>query len=408
MRVESATVSMDSAINTGPSAADPGSANRARRILEELVAFPTISRRSNLDLIDYVYEYLAGFGVTPHLTFNRERNKANLYAVIGPQGESGIALSGHTDVVPVEGQEWQRDPWRVSESDGRLYGRGTSDMKGFLAVALAKVPEMVAHELKRPIHLCFSYDEEVGCIGVRNLLEYLAGRDDRPIACIVGEPTAMRVINGHKGKLSARCQVRGFACHSSLAPHGVNAVQYAARLIARMTDLAARKRAEGPFDHGFDVPYTTVHTGTVRGGTTVNIVPSEAHFDFEIRNLPVDDPDTLLAEVRDYAHGELEPEMRAVAPDTGFTWMERARFPGLDTAPDAPVVRMMQQLLSQTSLRKVSFGTEGGLFADTGIPAVVCGPGSIEQAHKPDEYIELRQLQACAQFIQRLIEDSTR
>ncbi|MDH3639753.1 MAG: acetylornithine deacetylase [Gammaproteobacteria bacterium] len=375
-------------------------------MLAQLVAFRTVSHRSNMELIDYIYEYLSGYSLNPHLTFNRERNKANLYAVIGPEGKSGVALSGHTDVVPVDGQDWQRDPWVVSESDGRLYGRGTSDMKGFIAVALAKVPEMVARDLARPIHLCFSYDEEIGCVGIRTLLDYLASRPDRPNACIVGEPTGMQVINGHKGKLSVRCRVRGFACHSALAPHGVNAVEYAARLITRLAELARRKRERGPFDHNFDVPYTTVHTGVVRGGTTVNIVPSECQFDFEFRNLPVDDPDRLLEEIKRYAHAELEPEMRAVAPQVGFEWAEHARFPGLDSAPDTAVVRLVQDLLRVTTLKKVGFGTEGGLFDQAGIPAVVCGPGSIEQAHKPDEYIELEQLKICGEFVQRVIEDS--
>ncbi|MDH3280244.1 MAG: acetylornithine deacetylase [Gammaproteobacteria bacterium] len=378
----------------------------ARAILEQLVAFPTVSRNSNMELIDYIYEYLSGYGLNPYLTFNRERNKANLYAVIGPEGKSGIALSGHTDVVPVDGQDWRRDPWVVSEADGRLYGRGTSDMKGFIAVALAQVPDMIARNLARPIHLCFSYDEEVGCVGIRRLLDYLVTRTDRPSACIVGEPTRMQVINGHKGKLSARCRVRGFACHSALAPHGVNAVEYAARLITRLVVLAQSKRKRGPFDHAFDVPYTTVHTGTVQGGTTVNIVPSECQFDFEFRNLPADDPERLFTAIKEYARTELEPEMRAVAPQTGFDWTERARFPGLDTPPNETVVRLVQGLLGTAILGKVSFGTEGGLFHEAGIPAAVCGPGSIEQAHKPDEYIEIEQLKMCGEFIRRLIDDS--
>lgn len=374
-----------------------------KSILKQLIACNTISQRSNLELIDYVYEYLSGFGINPHLTFNGERTKANLYAAIGPAGEGGVALSGHTDVVPVKGQEWSRDPWVMSEESGRLYGRGTSDMKGFVAVALAKVPSMINVSLRRPIHLCLSYDEEVGCIGVRTLLEYLAARTDRPSACIVGEPTNMRLINGHKGKLGMRCRVKGHACHSALAPSGVNAVEFAARIITRLASLAERKRNEGPFDDHFDVPYTTVHTGVVRGGTTVNIVPSECEFDFEIRSLPTDDPDSLLDEIKYYAHEQLAPRMQRVNPETGFTWTEVARFPGLDTAVDSRIVQLVKELLNDSALHKVSFGTEAGLFDRVGIPAVVCGPGSIEQAHKPDEYIELAQLRKCEQFIDQII-----
>lgn len=372
-------------------------------MLASLVGFNTVSHRSNLDLIDFVYEYLSDLNLQPRLDFNSDRSKANLYAVIGPADRSGIALSGHTDVVPVEGQDWTRDPWDLSESEGRLYGRGTTDMKGFIATVLAAVPEMVEAPLRDPVHLCFSYDEEVGCLGVRSLLEYLAARSNKPRACIVGEPTQMRVIAAHKGKLTMRCRVKGHACHSALTPGGVNAVEAAVRIISRLMELAHHKRDHGPFDEEFEVPYTTVHTGVVHGGTTVNIVPAECRFDFEFRHLPNEDPEPLLHTVREYAHTQVEPEMRRVHANTGFKWEELSRFPGLDTDLNAEIVQLVQRLSGSKTVGKVGFGTEAGGFDAIGIPTVVCGPGSIEQAHKPDEFVTLEQLGRCERFVRALI-----
>ena len=235
-------------------------------LLKSLVSFNTTSYRSNLQLIDYVTEYLKGHGVQPFLDFNKEKTKANLYAVIGPRREGGIALSGHTDVVPVEGQSWNYDPWQLTENNGLLYGRGTTDMKGFISAVLASVPQILASDLSKPVHLCLSYDEEIGCLGVRSLLRYLAAQKNKPEACFVGEPTDMGIIIGHKGKMTTRCRVKGHACHSSLAPQGVNAVEYAAKVITYLTGMAKRKQKEGPFDPDYDVPHTTIHTGVIRGG----------------------------------------------------------------------------------------------------------------------------------------------
>lgn len=229
-------------------------------LLDRLVSFNTTSRLSNMELIDFVYERLKGSGLDPYVDYNRDKSKANLYTIIGPQTGGGVALSGHSDVVPVEGQDWTRDPWALTREGGRLYGRGTTDMKGFIAAVLAAVPAMTEAPLRVPIHLCISHDEEVGCVGVRSLLEYLAGQPTRPKSCIVGEPTSMEVVTAHKGKLGMRCHVKGKACHSALAPHGVNAVHAAARVIAYLTDLARSKRDQGPYDEAFDVPYSTIHT----------------------------------------------------------------------------------------------------------------------------------------------------
>ena len=372
-------------------------------LLKTLVSFDTTSYRSNLELIDYVREYLKALSVSSTLDFNRDKTKANLYAVIGPQDRGGIALSGHTDVVPVEGQNWTLDPWQLTQKDNLIYGRGSADMKGFISVVLAAVPAMVSAKLHKPIHLCLSYDEEIGCLGVRSLLEYLSTQDNRPQACFVGEPTNMEVVIGHKGKLATRCRVKGHACHSSLAPQGVNAVEFAAKVITYLSGMARRKQQEGPFDEAYDVPHTTVHTGVIHGGTMVNVVPEECEFIFEFRNLPMDEPEDILMEVQNFARDKLEPAMKEINPETGFLWEEESRFPGLNTAVDAEVAKLAQQFSGARSTRKVAFGTEAGGFAQTEIPAVVCGPGSIQQAHKPDEFIHPAQLVACEKFIDNVI-----
>lgn len=378
----------------------PSAASRA--MIEQLIAFDTTSRNSNLELIHFIRDHLAGLGVESELVYDPGGAKANLYATLGPTDRPGIALSGHTDVVPVDGQDWSSDPWRVVERDGRLYGRGTCDMKAFIAICLAFAPRFLERAETLPVHFCFSYDEEVGCLGVRPLLAYLAAKPVKPRLAIIGEPTGMKVVNAHKGKLSQRCRVHGFECHSSLAPQGVNAVEYAARMITRLGDMAQRKAAEGPFDHAYDVPYTTVHTGTVQGGTALNIVPKDCSFEFEFRFLPADDPQALLAELTGYAREELLPRMRAVSPQAGIDFEEISAFAGLDTPEHHEAVVLAKALSGANATTKVAFGTEAGLIAESGIPAVVCGPGSIEQAHKPDEFVSLEQLALCEAFMERL------
>ncbi len=373
-------------------------------MIERLVAFDTTSRNSNLDLIHYVRDYLKGLGVESHLTFDDDERKANLYATLGRTDIGGIALSGHTDVVPVDGQDWSSDPWRMRERDGRLYGRGTCDMKGFIAVALVCAPRFLENDLELPIHLCLSYDEEVGCQGVPRLLAFLAEQPVKPRACIVGEPTDMKVMVGHKGTLSHTCHVRGHACHSALAPQGVNAIEAAAKVIVKLNEMALRKAKEGPFDEDYDVPHATVHTGVIEGGTALNIVPADCRFEFEFRTVAADVPWALLAEVQDYAHKELEPAMQAIDPATGFSWAKLSSYPGLDLAPDEEVVTLAKQLTGGNTTGKVAFGTEGGLFHESGIPAVICGPGSIAQAHKPDEFVSLEQVTLCERFMSRLLD----
>jgi acetylornithine deacetylase len=371
-------------------------------MLRKLIEFPTVSRDSNLDLIHHVRDLLAPYGADIRLTHDDGKRKANLFATLGPRGDGGVMLSGHTDVVPVEGQAWDGDPFRMSEKDGRLHGRGTADMKGFIACVLARVPEFMERGLKAPLHLAFSYDEEVGCLGVGRLIADLAHAGIRPGSCIVGEPTEMRPVIAHKGKRSYRCTVRGLAGHSAYAPHGVNAVEYAAEAVAFLKAMARRHRDQGPFDRSFDVAHTTVHTGVLRGGTQLNVIPHEAVFDFEFRHLPGDDPERLLREFRDHVGRKLEPEMRAVHAAAGFSIEPLSEIPMLDTGPEAEVVEMAQALTGDRDFGKVSFATEGSQFQRAGIPTVVCGPGSIAQAHKPNEYVTLDQLAKCDAFLRRL------
>ena len=383
-----------------PSAGAPVSVEMIRT----LVGFPTVSRDSNLELIHFVRDRLTALGAEARLTYNDERSKANLFATLGPAGKPGIVLSGHTDVVPVDGQAWDTDPFKVVEKDGKLYGRGTSDMKSFVAVVLALAPEFARRGLKTPIHFAFSYDEEVGCIGVGRLITDLAQAGIKPRSCIVGEPTLMRPVIAHKGKKGFRCNVRGYACHSAYAPTGVNAVEAAAEAVAFLKSLARRHRDHGPYDRGFDVAHTTVHTGVMRGGTALNIVPHECTFDFEFRHLPGDDPDALFAEFKSYVETRLVPEMRAVHADTGFEIVPLSVLPALDNGSEVEVVGLAQELSGNNDIGKVSFGTEGSQFQRAGIPTVVCGPGSIEQAHKPNEYVAIEQVVKCEAFIRKLMD----
>src|SRR5499427_4418957 len=369
-------------------------------VLEALVGFDTTSRKSNLALVEWVEAYLDRLGVAHERVPDKTGSKANVWATIGPSGVPGTILSGHTDVVPVEGQSWSNDPFRLTERDGRLYGRGATDMKGFDACCLAAVPDMVAAPLARPIHLALSYDEEVGCIGVRGMIARLERAEVKPAACFVGEPTEMGVVIGHKGKRSFRVTVHGKTCHSSLAPHGVNAVEYAARLIVKIRDMAERFAREGARDPLYDVPFTTGHTGIVNGGTALNIVPDACWFEFEFRTIAADDAGALVDEVVAYAR-TLEPEMKAIAPQAGITFEEKSEFPGLETPATAELVGLTKQLAGSADHAKVAYGTEAGLFAAAGIPSVVIGPGSIDQAHKADEFVAVDELERCGAFLDR-------
>lgn len=375
-------------------------------MLRRLVGFDTVSRNSNLAAIDFIRDYLDGLGIQSRLSFDDDRRKANLFATIGPADRPGIILSGHSDVVPVDGQVWTSDPFKMREHDGRLYGRGAADMKGFIATALAMVPDFQDRVSDTPVHLAFSYDEEVGCIGVQRLIEQIGMAEAKPIACVVGEPTMMLPIVGQKGLHVFRCGVHGHEVHSSRTPYGVNAVEAAAELIARIKTIARRLRDEGPFDDGFDPSYTTLHCGTIQGGTAQNIVPASCDFTFEIRNLPGHDPALLVEEIERHARACIEPEMHAVDPTTGFTFQPRKGLPDYEISEDHPAVAMVKGALGANSVGKVAYMTEAGLFGRAGIPTVICGPGDIAQAHKPDEYIEAEQLTRCENFLLRLVESA--
>lgn len=376
--------------------------------LEALVSFDTTSRDSNLALIEWVERYLNAFGIESRRINNEDGTKANLWATIGPAVDGGIILSGHTDVVPVDGQDWDTDPFVLTAHDDKLYGRGSSDMKGFLAAVLAKVPELARADLARPVHIAFSYDEEVGCLGVRSLIAQLKDASPRPSACLVGEPTGMEVVVAHKTKRSLRVTVNGKAAHSSLAPLAVNAVEYAARLVVFIREVGERLKREGPLDPDFDVAHTTAHTGVFNGGTQLNIVPELCVFDFEFRALPAVDVDALVEEVKAYARDVLETEMRAVAPETSIVFEAISGFPGLETPPESDLVGLVKALAGRNRHTKVAYGTEAGLFSEAEIPTVICGPGHIAQAHKPNEFVETAQLAACDDFLDRLVTSCSR
>jgi acetylornithine deacetylase len=375
--------------------------SRSRDLLQTLVGFDTTSRESNLQLIGFVRDYLAGFGVASELVYNDERSKANLFATLGPADRPGIVLSGHTDVVPVDGQPWTVPAFELTERDGKLYGRGTADMKGYIACVLALVPELVQAPLRMPVHIALSYDEEVGCLGVRSLLKVLEQRPVKPMLCIIGEPTELKPVLGHKGKLAMRCDVHGEACHSAYAPQGVNAIEYAAELIGELGRIGQRLREHQ--DARFDPPFSTVQTGVISGGKALNIVPADCRFDFEIRALPSQDPGEVAEELQAYAMQQVLPRMRAVSEQSAIHFSELSAYPGLATDTRSQAAELIAAFSGSREFGTVAFGTEGGLFDAVGIPTVVCGPGSMDQGHKPDEFVSVAQLDGCDEMLRRML-----
>ena len=373
------------------------------QILDRLIGFPTVSRDSNLALIEYVREFLAARGIESKLYLDATGRKANLYASIGPPERGGVLLSGHTDVVPVDGQQWASNPFRLQERAGRLYARGAADMKAFLACALRAADRATSRRLWLPLQLAFSYDEEVGCVGVRSLIDDMADWSQRPRFCIVGEPTLLRTAVGHKGKTALKAICHGRAAHSAAPARGVNAIHMASELIGRLRQRQHDIEANGPRDPAYEVPYTTLHVGVIQGGTALNIVPAHCELEFEIRNLPADDPAALVeaigadaAAVAEATHGD---------GDTRIELQLLHEYPGLDTPADAEVIKLAAALTGNHERIKVGFGSEGGLFSgQLRIPTVVCGPGSIEQAHRPDEFIAIDQLQRCDAMMDALLD----
>jgi acetylornithine deacetylase len=373
-------------------------------MLGHLIAFDTVSSKSNLELIAFVEAYLAEFGIASRRTVSPDGEKANLYATIGPDEAGGIVLSGHTDVVPVEGQPWTSDPFVMTRRDSRLYGRGTSDMKAFIAVCLALAPEAAQVALRKPLHFAFSFDEEVGCTGVGHLIEDVTRNLPMPAAVIIGEPTDMKLVNAHKGGYGFRTTVTGKEAHSSQLHRAGHAVYAAIDLIQFVRQVAEEKRQAAPPDSPFEPPYSTLSVGTIDGGTALNIVPRQCVFEWEMRPLPGDDAEEVLARFNRYAESEVLPRLRETAPEANIVTEMEAAVPALEPEPDSPAEALVRLLTGANQSHVVSYCTEGGLFQRAGLSTVICGPGSIDQAHRPDEFIETSQIEACEDFVRRLID----
>ena len=369
-------------------------------ILERLIGFETVSDRSNLELIAFVESWLGQHGVASTRSYDASGEKANLLATIGPAAEGGLVLSGHTDVVPARNQAWSSDPFTLRIEEGKAFGRGTADMKGFLACVLALVPELKRMPLRAPVILAFSFDEEVGCKGVPILLDQMKDELAHPPAgCIVGEPTMMDLVDGHKGKVGIACSITGREAHSALTHEGANAVLAAGRLIGFIGGIIHDLEHHGPFAEGFVPPHSTASVGRIEGGGQLNIIPRTCRFEFEFRTLPDDDPWKYVERVKHFAENTILPGMRAVAPEASIEFETIISYPGFAASAGSSLVAACKDVASARELKKVPFGTEAGHFEARGIPSIVCGPGSIAVAHKPDEWIALDQLEACGEFL---------
>ncbi len=373
----------------------------ALEILDRIVAFPSVSSRSNRDIADWIATYLRDLGFAVVEVPNADGQKTGLFARVGPSGDGGLLLSAHMDVVPAEGQTWTRDPFRLTRDGARLYGRGTTDMKGFLAAALSAAADAAHGALARPFLLSLSYDEELGCLGIRDMIGQLPAALGRPAFCIVGEPTGMAIATGHKGKLALRADCRGQAGHSAMAPNYLNALHLAADMVGRVRAEQARLTSEGARDASYDIPYSTLHVGRLSGGIALNIVPDRAILDFELRHLAADEPGAIVERLRQAAAALVA---QAGHPAAGVEVEVLNAYPGLDTPLDAAAVQAARSALpTGTGLTKVAYGTEAGFFAGRGISTVVCGPGNMAQGHQPDEYLAESQLAACAAMLTRLV-----
>lgn len=384
----------------------PSTLQNTIELLKTLVSFDTTSRESNLGLIEFVRDHLLSLGIQSRLSYDAEKRKANLFATFGDMPARGIVLCGHTDVVPVDGQAWDTNPFQAHIADGKIYGRGAVDMKGFIAASLAMLPAYMASDLKQPLHLAFTYDEEIGCIGVQTLIRDLQSANIRPAGCFVGEPTRMQVMTGHKGMRVTRCNVRGLEAHSSMAPEAINAIEYAGRLIEKIRNMALQLKNEGPFDSVFKIPHTTMQTGVIKGGSAPNIVAKDCEFIFDCRTLPQSNSDELINQIQ--AHAEkLKEEMRKIHAQSDITFETIANSAPLATSDEAPISYLGTALARNNLLGRVSFATDAGWLHQAGIPCVVVGPGDIEVAHKPNEFIEISQIEECLGFLDRLRERMT-
>ncbi|WP_323770875.1 acetylornithine deacetylase [Antarctobacter sp.] len=374
---------------------------RTEGLLGELIGFPTVSADGNLDLIGWASNYLKGLGAVCDVSLDESGTKANLFASFGPEGDGGLVLSGHSDVVPVADQEWSSDPFVMEDREGRLYGRGACDMKGFIACVLALAPEIAQWPLKRPVHIVLTYDEEVGCFGARALVEELRARELRPATAILGEPTMMRVIDGHKGCFEYTTRITGCAGHGSAPDQGVNAAVCATRYAGRLMELEQDLRSRAPVDSPFTPPWTTLNIGRIQSGHAHNVIPDHAEIDWEMRPVQRADADHVLTEIDRYA-ATLLPAMRAVHAEATITREVIGEVGGLHPVPHNAIAKIVSELTGANGADVVAFGTEAGLFQSLGMDCVVCGPGSIEQAHKPDEYVSRDQLAACLEMLKGL------
>jgi acetylornithine deacetylase len=376
--------------------------NSAVAVLDRLIAFESLPGHPNLDLIGYIRDYLASHGIESFLSLDDSGTRANLHAWIGPEVDGGVVLNGHTDVVPVDGQAWTSDPFQLTRRDGRLYGRGTVDMKGFLACMLAAVPHFQAQPLARPVHLTFCYDEEIGGIGAPYLVAQIAAQGLRPAAAIIGEPTEFRIVAGHKGGFEMRTEIVGLAGHAADPRKGVNAIFFAGRFIAKLEEMAGQLAVEARDRSAFDPPYSTINVGTLHGGTARNVIAGHCVIDWELRPIPGEDGHAIVAEIDRFAREELLPEMRALAPQASIFTVEHAIVPPLDPADASAAVALISEITGINATECVSFGTDAGHFCQGGISTAVFGPGSITRAHRPDEFIEERELAACLAFFDNL------
>ncbi|TVS06077.1 MAG: acetylornithine deacetylase [Rhodobacteraceae bacterium] len=375
---------------------------RCKAILADLVAFPTVSSARNLDIITYLSRALEAAGARLWTETDATGQKANLFATIGPDRPGGVVLSGHTDVVPVEDQPWSSDPFALVERRGRLYGRGTCDMKGFVAACIAMAPRFATAELRVPVHFAFTYDEEIGCFGAQALVDSLAARGIEPAAAIIGEPTMMQPVDGHKGCYEYTTWVTGLEGHGSAPARGVNAVEYAARLVMELVRFRSALRTRAPEDCPFDPPYSTINLGALTGGHAHNVIPGKARIDWEMRPVQASDADVVKGGLSRLIEEELLPEMRVTFPEAQIETETVAEVAGLERRPQNAARDLVMALTGVNDAGLVPFGTEAGLFQSIGIPSVICGPGAIDQAHKPDEYLSLQQLAQCLQMLERL------
>jgi len=377
-----------------------------RQLLDRLVSFPTVSRDSNLDLVDWLEAYLAGHGITAHRHWNEDRSKAALFAHVGSWVDGGVVLSGHSDVVPVDGQDWSSDPWRVTERDGRLYGRGTCDMKGFVAQAIWALVQAQKRGVRRPLQLALSYDEEVGCTGAPPMIAAMQAVLPQAEAAIIGEPSRMKLINGHKGGTGFHVHVKGYEVHSSLLPYGVSAIMEGARLIGWVNDKNAEIQARpiSAAAANFTPPFTTLHVGMIEGGTAHNITAGDCRFAVEMRVVPGEDSDALAAKFVSEAN-RLQAVLQAVRPEAGVELEQFFGVPALQPEANGAAEALVRRLTGDNATGVVSYGTEAGQFQEAGYSAVVCGPGDIAQAHQVDEYLELSEFNAGLRFMQALLED---